>query len=173
MQISVTAKPDSHRGWLDIGSLRFACALGRNGMTAEKREGDHASPVGIWPLREVYYRADRLGAPRTGLPLSPLHPEQGWCDAPDDEAYNRMVTLPCGASAEHLWREDNAYDILVVLGYNDDPVEPGKGSAIFFHLAREDEDGYGPTEGCIAVSREDMLKLLQLCDEDTVMRIGM
>ncbi|MGK2741766.1 L,D-transpeptidase family protein [Tepidicaulis sp. LMO-SS28] len=171
-----SAPPESapHRGWLEAGSLRFPCALGRSGMTEEKQEGDGASPIGIWPLREVFYRADRLDAPATDLPISPLHPQDGWCDAPEDPAYNQPVTLPYGASAENLWREDAAYDIIVVLGYNDDPVTPGKGSAIFFHLAREEEDGgYGPTEGCIALSRADMLKVLKLCGPGDTMRIGM
>lgn len=173
MDITVSAKPGTHRGKLEIGALRFACALGRSGLTDEKQEGDGATPIGIWPLREVFYRADRLDAPKTDLPITPIHPENGWCDAPEDPAYNRPVKLPYPASAEKLWREDGLYDIVVVLGYNDDPPVPGKGSAIFFHLAREEEDGgYGPTEGCVAVSRADMLKLLQLCGPDSQMRIG-
>jgi len=84
---------------------------------------------------------------------APIAPDDGWCDAPGDPNYNRRITFPFAASAEHLWREDRVYDVVVVLGYNDDPPVPGKGSAIFLHLARP---GYTPTEGCVALGEADM-----------------
>ena len=84
-------------------------------------------------------------------------PENGWCDDPADPAYNRPVILPYPASAEAMWREDEIYDIVVVLGHNDDPVESGMGSAIFLHLARP---GYPPTQGCVAIARSDLEALL-------------
>lgn len=71
---------------------------------------------------------------------------------------------PFSASHEILWREDHLYDVIVVLGINDDPPIPGKGSAIFFHIAHED---YRPTEGCVAVSKNDMLRILMKCDTST------
>lgn len=135
------------------------CALGRSGVTpaAAKREGDGASPVGLWPMREVYFRPDRLERPVTALAIEPLTPEAGWCDDPASPLYNRPVRLPFPLSHEKLWREDHIYDLIVVLGYNDDPVVPGKGSAIFLHLARDD---YSSTEGCVACARQDLLSLL-------------
>jgi len=132
-------------------------ALGRGGVSREKHEGDQATPVGIFLLREVLYRPDRLSAPRTPLPLRPLSPVDGWCDAPEDPRYNRRVTLPYAASAEALWRGDRLYDVLVPLGYNDDPVIRGRGSAIFLHVARPD---FGGTEGCVALSLEDLIGVL-------------
>jgi len=126
-------------------------------VVVDKNEGDHASPAGRFPLREILYRADRLERPMTGLPLRAIDPADGWCDAPDDPAYNRPVTLPYGASTENLWRADNVYDLIVVIGYNDAPVRPGRGSAIFLHIAT---DGYGPTEGCVALARDDLLVVL-------------
>jgi len=132
-------------------------ALGKGGISREKHEGDHATPVGVFLLREVLYRPDRLSAPKTSLPLRPLSPADGWCDAPEDPRYNRRVTLPYGASAEQLWRGDRLYDVLVPLGYNDDPVVPGRGSAIFLHVARPD---FGGTEGCVALALEDLIALL-------------
>jgi len=132
-------------------------ALGKGGISREKHEGDHATPVGVFLLREVLYRPDRLRAPKTSLPLRPLSPADGWCDAPEDPRYNRRVTLPYGASAEQLWRGDRLYDVLVPLGYNDDPVVPGRGSAIFLHVARPD---FGGTEGCVALALEDLIALL-------------
>jgi len=132
-------------------------ALGKGGVSREKHEGDHATPAGLFLLREVLYRPDRLSAPRTSLPLRPLSPSDGWCDAPEDPRYNRRVTLPYAASAEQLWRGDRLYDLIVPLGYNDDPVVPGRGSAIFLHVARPD---YGGTEGCVALALDDLIALL-------------
>jgi L,D-peptidoglycan transpeptidase YkuD (ErfK/YbiS/YcfS/YnhG family) len=135
------------------------CALGRSGVTLAdaKREGDGASPLGAWPMRCVYWRPDRLARPASGLPVEPLIEEAGWCDDPADLFYNRPVILPYPASHEKLWREDHVYDLIVELGYNDAPIVPGKGSAIFLHIARAD---YSPTEGCIACAQEDLLALI-------------
>ena len=144
-----------------VGSLRFRCAVGRGGIAAVKREGDGVTPAGAWALREVFYRADRVAAPVTGLPLRALKPNDGWCDAPADPNYNRPVRLPYPASAEALWRSDSVYDIIVVAGYNDAPVVPGKGSAIFLHCARS---RYQPTAGCVAFAKGDLLKILAMVD---------
>jgi L,D-peptidoglycan transpeptidase YkuD (ErfK/YbiS/YcfS/YnhG family) len=146
-------------GWLDLGGHRARCALGPAGVVpaADKREGDGASPAGVWALRRVLYRPDRGAPPLTGLPVSALSPSDGWCDDPADPAYNQPVRLPYPASAERLWRDDNLYDLIVILGHNDDPPAPGMGSAIFLHIARPD---YSPTEGCVAVTHEDLLALL-------------
>ena len=139
------------------GSARAAC--GKAGVTADKREGDHASPAGKFALLRAFYRPDRVAAPKTALPLAALKPEDGWCDEPADPRYNRRVTLPYPASHEELWRVDGLYDVIVVIGYNTDPVVPGKGSAIFLHCASPDFAG---TEGCIAVAREALVPLLGL-----------
>jgi L,D-peptidoglycan transpeptidase YkuD (ErfK/YbiS/YcfS/YnhG family) len=146
-------------GWLDLGDRRVRCALGPTGVVpaADKREGDGASPAGVWTLRRVLYRPDRGPQPSTALPAAALTPEDGWCDAPADPAYNQPVRLPYPASAERLWRDDGLYDLIVILGHNDQPPVPGMGSAIFLHVARPD---YAPTEGCVAVAREDLLALL-------------
>ncbi len=148
-------------GRFDLGSDVTRCALGRGGVIAAeaKREGDGASPKGVWPIRRLLYRADRGPPPQTALPCAPIQPDDGWCDDPADAAYNRPVTHPYPASAEHMWREDHVYDLVVVLGHNDDPVIPGAGSAIFLHLAKRD---YGPTEGCVALARADMEALLKM-----------
>ena len=137
------------------------CALGKTGVIEAKlkREGDGKSPLGVWTIRRVLYRPDKGEAPQTGLPARALERDDGWCDAPEDPAYNRAVKLPHPASAEHMWREDDVYDLVCILAHNDDPPVSPLGSAIFLHLARPD---YSPTEGCIALSREDMLELLSL-----------
>ena len=136
----------------------FRCAIGRGGIGEKKREGDGITPLGDFPIRAVFYRSDKLAAPRTGLSTRAIGETDGWCDAPDDPAYNRLVTLPYSASAEQMWRDDDLYDIVVVLGFNDDPVVADAGSAIFLHVARPD---YTPTEGCVALAPSDLRAVLQ------------
>lgn len=149
----VTAQGQTH-----FEGRSYACSLGRAGVRQDKREGDGATPAGSFPLREVLYRPDRLPTPpATGLPLRALAPEDGWCDEPADPSYNRPVRLPYPASHERMWRDDDLYDLVVVVGYNDQPVVPGRGSAIFLHLARP---GYAPTAGCVGLARADLLELL-------------
>lgn len=149
---------------LEAGGRAMRCAIGRGGFKRDKHEGDGGTPVGRWALREAFYRPDRMTAPPTPLKLTALTPADGWCDAPDDPNYNHRVALPYPAAHEELWRMDAIYDVIVPLGYNDDPVVPGRGSAIFLHIAHEN---YSPTAGCIAVAREDILALLQAAHADT------
>jgi len=144
-------------GWALWDGARLRCALGRGGVRADKREGDGATPAGSWPMRRLLYRPDRLAAPATRLAANPIAPQDGWCDDPADPVYNRLVRLPYAASAERLWREDGVYDLIVPLGYNDDPILPGAGSAIFLHVARPD---YAPTEGCVALAPADLIRVL-------------
>lgn len=146
-------------GFLDIGGRRVRCALGPAGVVpaAAKREGDGASPAGVWPIREVIYRPDRGPPPATEFRVRAMTEDDGWCDDPADPQYNRHVKLPYPASAEALWREDGVYDIVVILGHNDDPPVPGLGSAIFLHICRP---GFPPTEGCVAIERADLEDLL-------------
>ncbi|GBQ80725.1 hypothetical protein AA14337_1818 [Acetobacter malorum DSM 14337] len=135
----------------------MSAVIGKNGLTEQKQEGDHATPIGIFPLRKVYYRADRLIKPKTILPVEPLSPRDGWCDDPQSHDYNRFVKLPHPARHEQLWREDHVYDLIVVMGYNDNPAISGRGSAIFMHLQRPDRT---PTEGCLALSESDLRTVL-------------
>jgi L,D-peptidoglycan transpeptidase YkuD (ErfK/YbiS/YcfS/YnhG family) len=144
-------------GIVIIGGQVLRCALGRTGLRADKREGDGATPIGAWPVRRLFYRADHTPRPRTSLPCSRVRTADGWCDAPADRNYNRFVRHPYPASAEHLWRADHLYDLVLVIGHNDQPRRRGAGSAIFLHLARA---GYLPTEGCIALSLKDLRRLI-------------
>jgi L,D-peptidoglycan transpeptidase YkuD (ErfK/YbiS/YcfS/YnhG family) len=132
-------------------------ALGRSGIRALKREGDGGTPLGRFPIRQVLYRADRGPRPRTELPVRTIREDDGWCDDPSDRNYNRLIKLPSKRSAEGLKRTDHLYDLVLVLGYNDLPRVRGRGSAIFVHLARP---GLTATDGCIALSRRDLLALL-------------
>jgi L,D-peptidoglycan transpeptidase YkuD (ErfK/YbiS/YcfS/YnhG family) len=146
------------RGRLNLGTLAWPCAIGRSGVRAIKREGDGATPRGRWPIRRVWYRRDRVGRPSTALPVVPIHPRDGWCDAPADRNYNRRVQLPYPASAEEMMRTDGLYDLVVELGFNDRPRRRGAGSAIFMHVARDD---FAPTAGCVALSLRHLLCVLR------------
>ncbi len=157
------------RGLLHAGGRTFPCAIGRGGVSHRKREGDGATPAGEFQLRRVLYRAGRLPPPQTALKIQPIGPCDGWCDAPGHPAYNRQVRLPIGASAERLARADPAYDIIVVLGYNDAPVTDGAGSAIFMHVAKPN---FAPTAGCVALRRDDLLFVLKLCGPGSRLAIG-
>jgi L,D-peptidoglycan transpeptidase YkuD (ErfK/YbiS/YcfS/YnhG family) len=175
----------------------YYCAVGKSGFSDHKKESDGCTPLGIFPLRECWYRADRMPKPKTGLPLRIIHEDDGWCDDAENGEYNRHVKinpppgrgregwgsnvktqktpslilpLPGGEnfSHEHLWRKDHIYDLIVPIGYNDDPVVPGKGSAIFLHIATPD---YVPTEGCVALAKEDLLAILPHLDTNSVIEI--
>ena len=167
LNVSQVARP-SHTGVLRAGGCTLPCTLGPGGVRARKREGDAATPAGTWPLRCVYYRPDRVNRPRTALPVYRIAADDGWCDDPLDDRYNRPVKMPYPASAEHLYRDDTLYDIVVVLGHNDAPVVPGAGSCVFFHLTGPER---GPTAGCVAVTLHHMNVLLARCGTNTSMRI--
>ena len=145
------------------------CALGCGGVSADKREGDGATPIGVFPLRRVIYRADRVETPATRLPVSSMTRLDGWCDDPADPHYNQMIRLPWEARHELLWRDDRIYDVLVVVGHNDEPVEPGRGSAIFLHVATSD---FAPTQGCVAISLVHLLALLEECGSAAWLRVS-
>lgn len=157
------------RGWVSCGGMRWPCAIGRSGQRAIKREGDGATPIGRWPVRQALYRADRMRRPRTSLPLRRIRPGDGWCDAPHDRNYNRPVRLPYPTSAEEMWRRDALYDLVIVIGYNDRPRRRGAGSAIFVHLARAEMT---PTAGCLAFMRRHLIQLVAAMRPGDVIRTG-
>ena len=161
-------RTDPRCGILAAGGLQLPCALGRTGVRADKREGDGATPIGDWPVRRVLYRADKLSLPDLPWPVRAIQPSDGWCDDPVDSRYNQPVTLAYPGSAERMWRDDGLYDIVVVLGHNDDPPVPGLGSAIFMHIARPD---FAPTEGCVALAMPDLLAFLSAVPPCQVLRV--
>lgn len=136
----------------------FPALIGKNGIRAEKSEGDLCTPIGELPLRRILYRADRTARPvsSANLPIEPIAPDDGWCDDPTSPCYNQGVLLPYSGSSESLWREDNVYDLCIVMGWNDGPVVPNRGSAIFLHLP----PASGYTEGCIALEEVILRRLL-------------
>jgi len=159
------ARTAPHDGRLICDDLDVPCAVGRAGIYANKIEGDGTTPTGAFPLRRLLYRPDRLSPPRTGLKATAISAEDGWCDDPDDVAYNRPVPVAYPGHCETLWRHDHRYDLIIILSHNDDPVRKGQGSAIFLHLAGRQTDGsLAPTEGCVALALADLLKILEKID---------
>jgi L,D-peptidoglycan transpeptidase YkuD (ErfK/YbiS/YcfS/YnhG family) len=157
------------RGWLTAGTLRVPCALGLAGIVRVKREGDMGTPAGQFRLLWGYYRPYRVQLRTAGAPLRPLHPDQGWCEDPSSPRYNRPVRLPARDCTDRMWREDHLYDLTFVLDQNFSRRAKGRGSAIFFHLARV---GFTSTAGCVAISAADMRKLAPRLARRAVMVIG-
>lgn len=149
---------DTARRILSHTGREISCLIGKRGTAAAeaKREGDGATPLGRWPIRTILLRPDRITLPALNLPWRWLHPDDGWCDDRADPAYNRPIRHPHPRSAERLWREDGAYDVIVTLAHNDAPPIHGAGSAIFLHCTAERDY----TEGCVAVRRSDLLDIV-------------
>lgn len=161
-RIAVGRRPGArHLGILRAGGLSIPVALGRSGIAADKREGDGRTPAGRWRILALLYRPDHGPRPVSRLPSRTIRPDDGWCDDRADRRYNRPVTLPMGGarkvSHEKMWRDDTLYDLVLVIDHNQRPRIPGRGSAVFIHLARP---GFKPTEGCVALRRADMKRLL-------------
>ena len=157
------------RGWLTAGPLRIACALGPAGIVRDKREGDAGTPAGRFRLLWAYYRPDRPRPRAGGVAVKPLRRDSGWCEDPASSRYNRPVRLPAGDCTDRMWREDHLYDLTFVLDQNFGRRCKGRGSAIFFHLARP---GLTPTAGCVAIAAADMRKLAPRLARGAAMRIG-
>ena len=160
--------PGATTGRLTAGATTIRCALGRAGRRADKREGDGATPYGVFRLLRAHLRADRVGALACRLPRRHIRRDDGWCDDSRAPTYNRPVRLPFRFSHEEMWRQDELYDVVIVLDWNIAPRRKDRGSAIFFHCARPD---YAPTAGCVAISGADMRRLLPRLARDVVMDI--
>lgn len=156
---------------LRVGDALYQCAIGKAGFVEAnvKQEGDLKTPKGVYALRECWYRADKVQQPSTHLPLREISHADGWCDDSIHKDYNRHVTLPFDASHETLWRDqDDCYDVIVPIGYNDQQPEAGRGSAIFLHVAKPDFSG---TEGCVAMAKQDLQEILGLLGTESQIRI--
>ena len=151
------------RGLIRIGMSILPCALGKGGVKTRKREGDGATPRGPLRALRLYRRPDRPMA-NTKIPVTMTTRKMGWCDDSRSPYYNQPVALPFNKSHERLWRDDHVYDLVIDTNYNRKPAIKGHGSAIFIHLARPN---YTPTEGCIALTRRDLERLIAMIDTKT------
>jgi L,D-peptidoglycan transpeptidase YkuD (ErfK/YbiS/YcfS/YnhG family) len=158
------AAGNPRRGWLTSGGQTIPVALGRGGIRANKREGDGGTPKGTFRPRQLWWRADRHPRPRTFLPVRAIEPEDAWCEDPASRHYNQAVRLDRAKSGDRLKRDDHLYDFIVEIDHNTHPRVKGRGSAVFLHLAR---DNFGPTAGCVSMTKSAMLRLLQRLGPET------
>lgn len=156
------------KNFLYFNEFKFQCAIGKNGITENKREGDGCTPFGKYRFNEIYYRADKLDDLNFNHNFIKISPYDGWCDDPNSEFYNQFIKFPFQYRAEKLYRDDDIYDIICVIDYNMNPTELGKGSAIFLHVAHADYQG---TQGCIALSKGDLLEILPQINKETIIDI--
>lgn len=133
---------------------RFPCVVGHGGVSADKHEGDGATPAGEHRITGMLYRADRIARPAPWA--RPIGPRDLWCDDPAEAAYNHQVIAPFAGTHERLRRADRLYDLVVLTDWNWPDAVPGRGSAIFLHRWRR--PGF-PTEGCIALHPYDLASI--------------
>ena len=151
-----------------LKDYKVKCAIGKRGITGKKVEGDKCTPRGRFKFKYIFYRKERIKNIRSKLKLIPLKNNFGWCDDVRSKFYNKFVKLPFKHSAEKLYLRENIYDIIVVINYNFKPIKRNKGSAIFLHVAKKN---YSPTLGCIAISKNDLKKLISIVDKNTFLKI--
>jgi L,D-peptidoglycan transpeptidase YkuD (ErfK/YbiS/YcfS/YnhG family) len=156
-------------GYLKYKNLRFRCALGKAGIKKKIIEGDNITPKGIFKIVKIYYRPDKIKKIKTLIKKIKISKNMGWCDDPRSRFYNQQIKLPTKYSYEKLYRNDNLYDLIVVLNYNIDPIIKNKGSAIFLHIAKK---SYKKTKGCIALKKEHLIKIISSIKKNTKIKIN-
>ena len=164
--------------FLKVGNRVFRCQVGAGGFknVAKKVEGDKATPIGKWRLVKLYYRADRVLRPKSKkkniLKIKRITKYCGWCDDIRSNYYNKYLNINNPLSPkirfENLWREDNAYDIVIQISHNTNPTIKNKGSAVFIHCSFEDNRS---TAGCIALEKRDLIFLIKNLKSDVSIRI--
>ena len=155
-------------GYLKYKNLKFRCALGKAGINTKIIEGDNVTPEGIFKIIKIYYRPDKIRKIKTLIKKIKISKNMGWCDDPKSRFYNQQIKLPTKYSHEKLYRNDNLYDLIVVLNYNIDPIIKNKGSAIFLHIAKK---SYQKTKGCIALKKEHLIKIISRIKKNTKIKI--
>lgn len=154
-------------GYLKYKNFKFRCALGKAGIRSKIKEGDNITPKGTYKLIKLFYRGDKTYQIKTILNKTKIKKNTGWCNDPNSKFYNKQIKLPSIFSHEKLYRKNDVYDLVVVLNYNFSPIIKNKGSAIFIHVTNK----YKPTQGCIALAKEDLLKILSLIKKNTKIKI--
>ena len=156
-------------GYLKYRDLQFKCALGKSGIGNKKIEGDKITPRGTFDIIKIYYRSDRIKKLSSKFKLIRITKKMGWCDDPKSKKYNQLIKLPTKYSHEILYRRDNIYDLILVLNYNMKPTFKNKGSAIFIHIKN---GNFKKTKGCIAIKKDDLLKVTSEIQKNTKIIIG-
>ena len=154
--------------FISYNNYKAKCAVGKRGISIKKKEGDFITPKGTFKIREIFYRKDRVQNLITRLKKTVIRKNMGWCDDPKSKNYNKLIYFPFKYSAEKLYRRENIYDILLVLNFNMNPIRKNKGSAIFIHVAKKN---YAKTEGCIAIKKAQLLKIIKELKKNTLVKI--
>ena len=157
-----------NQNYLTFNKYKVKCAIGKRGIGNKKKEGDLITPKGIFKIRLVLFRKDRVNI-TTKLRKKIINKNMGWCNDPNAKEYNKLVQLPFKYNHEKLYKNDNTYDIILVLNYNMNPIKKNKGSAIFIHVAR---NNYKKTEGCIALKKNQLLKIIKTIKPITKVKIS-
>ena len=155
-----------NKNTLIISDFKLKCCVGKNGVTSHKKEGDYSTPRGLFKLKKLYYRSDRVGSPKCKIQKKIITKNIGWCDDSAHKKYNEEIKVFNKETKERFYRIDNKYDYIITINHNEKKV-PYKGSAIFLHLT----DNYRPTAGCIALKKKDFSILLKIIDQNTKIKI--
>ena len=156
-----------NKSTLIIGNFIFECCIGKNGFKYNKEEGDYSTPKGLFKLRKLYFRKDRVSPTKCKIKKKIITKNMGWCDNPNNKKYNEEIELFNKKSKERFYRIDSKYDYLITISHNEKKV-PHHGSAIFLHLT----NNYKPTAGCIALKKKDFEVMLKLINQDTKIKVG-
>ena len=157
-----------NKKYLTYNQYKVKCAVGKRGVNLKKKEGDFITPIGLYKIKYILYRKDRIKKISSKLRKITIKKNMGWCDDPKSKQYNKLVNLPFSYGCERLFKKENIYDIILVLNYNMNPVKKNKGSAIFVHIAKKN---YEKTQGCVAVKKLDLLKILKKIKVKTKVKI--
>tara|TARA_B110000977_G_scaffold169989_1_gene220358 strand:- start:948 stop:1436 length:489 start_codon:yes stop_codon:yes gene_type:complete len=157
----------SNKNTLIIEDFKLRCCVGKKGLNSNKKEGDYSTPKGLFHLRKLYFRKDRVGVPKCKINKKVIKKHMAWCDDPNNKKYNEEIETHNKSLKETLHRRDHKYDFIISISHNERKI-PGKGSAVFIHLTND----YKPTEGCVALKKKDFEILLKLIDKKTKIRIG-
>tara|TARA_B110000483_G_scaffold220357_1_gene275314 strand:- start:323 stop:811 length:489 start_codon:yes stop_codon:yes gene_type:complete len=152
---------------LIIKKFKFRCCVGKKGLNSNKKEGDYSTPKGLFHLRKLYFRKDRVDIPKCKIDKRVIKRDMAWCDDQNHKNYNEEIKTHNKNLRENLYRKDHKYDYIISISHNEGKI-PGKGSAVFIHLT----NNYKPTSGCIALKKKDFKILLKLIDEKTKIKIG-
>ena len=162
MHISINKK------YLVYKNYKAKCSIGKRGIGYKKKEGDLITPKGRYRIKYILYRKDKVKRILTKIKKIIIKKNMAWCDDPNSKRYNKLIKLPSSFSYEKLYRNDNVYDIILVLNYNMKPIIKHKGSAIFIHVSKSN---YKKTEGCVALKKTHLLKILKELKKNTLVKI--
>ena len=157
-----------NNNFLSYNNYKVKCSVGKRGIGNKKNEGDLITPKGLFKIKYILFRKDRIKKIKTIFKKIIIKKNMGWCDDPNSTHYNKLIRFPFKWSSEKLYRKDNIYDIILVLNYNMEPIRKNKGSAIFVHVAK---NRFSPTKGCVAIKKSELLKLLKCLKKNTRIKI--